>query len=102
MDKELRRMKQLVILQDIMIKNVIEKLNIEDMSKTDPDEVLTSLYDYTTMVAAYLAKAHISVSGSFDKTYADILTDESMESIQEHYKKLASLLESSTFKRMCK
>lgn len=102
MDKELRRMKQLVVLQDLMIKNVVEKIDVEDMSKTDPDEVLTALYDYTMMISAYLAKAHISVSSGFDKTYADILTSESMEDIQNHYKKLAELLESSEFKRMCK
>ena len=95
-------MKQLIVLQDLMIKNVIAKIDIEDPSKIDTEELLTSLYEYSMMVASYLAKAHISVTSNFDKTYAKILTDETPETIQEHYKKLADILESSEFKKMCR
>lgn len=102
MDKEVRDYRNLVILQDILIRNVVEKIDVDDVSNTDLDDLLASLYDYTIMISSYLAKKHISVSSSFDKAYAEVLTSEAPEAIQKHFKDLTALMESSEFKALCK
>ena len=102
MDKEVRAMKKLVILQDILIRNVIEKLDVDDVSNTNLDDLLVSLYDYAINIGSYLSKSHLSISSSFDKAYTDILLDEEPNQIKEHYTNLTKLLESEDFKRLCK
>lgn len=103
MDNDILKLKRLVVLQDTLVRHLVEKLGeCVDLDKDNKEtkKLLEALYLYAGLLGTYLVNSQTTISAEFDKSYIQFLADEKPENLESLKQDLYDIMGQENFKKL--